>query len=102
MNELDFLKGLGGFGTAIGVLVILWRIGLIQFGKNGKNGNGYSLSPTAIKEDILNTIETNHFHVTNEAIGEIAREFRAFKDEVIKHHATELEILKAIQRHLEK
>ena len=99
MSELDFLKGLGGFGTAVGVLVILWRIGLIQFGKNGKNGH---FDPLALKNDIINTLETNHFHTVNQAISDLTREFREYKEVSIAHNSVELEILKSIQRHLEK
>lgn len=81
MNEFDFLKGLGGFGSAIGVLVILWRLGLVQLGKNGKNGNGHKDNTIELLKIQFTAMQENHMHEMRD-IAESLREIKETLKEV--------------------
>mgnify|MGYP001559719724 CR=1 FL=1 len=72
MSELDFLSGIGGTGGIIlGLFFILWKMGIIQF---RKNGNGTT-------EHRIKDLES-HAEIANREMGEIKKDISDIKADV--------------------
>lgn len=96
--DTETLKVIAQFAPQLAILAVVLKFVGFDFKRfrfNGKNGNGHNPSKEDLVKEAAELVATNHLH-------DFTTEFRAFKEEMIKHNAFEVNILSNIERNSNK